>query len=87
MILIHFEFFGSDEELEEVYNVWKDMAIAAEGVELVGRFTPNQGRYHCTYLIKADSLAAWEKGYDNYTWPARDKSKLTRVSIEYYNEI
>ena len=64
MILVHFEFFGTDKELEEVYNVWKDMANASEGVELVGRFTPNQGRYHCTYLIKADSLAAWEKGYD-----------------------
>jgi hypothetical protein len=86
MILVHFEFFGRDEELEEVDNAWKEMANAAKGIELKGRFIPTQGRYHYTYLLKAKSLGAWEKGYDNYTWPPRDKSKLSRVSIEYYNE-
>jgi hypothetical protein len=86
MILIHFEFFGSDEELEILDNSWKEMAKASEGVEYEGKYIPLQGRYHFTTLFKVDSLHAWEKSSANWNYQ-RDKKKLTRASVEFYNVV
>ena len=86
VILVHFEFFGSDEESKIMDKAFIEMANEIEGLEFEEKLIPMQGRYHYTYLFRAEGLHAWEEGVEKLQYQ-RDKSKLTRMSVEPYRVV
>jgi hypothetical protein len=84
LILLHIDWFGSAEELQESDNSLRKACDEIDGVKYKGRFTPNQKKYHWTYLFKAENLASWEKAWEKMSESPRDYNKLTHGELEYY---
>jgi hypothetical protein len=83
IVLFYFDWFGSAEELREVDDNVKKACTETEGVEYRGRYTPNQKKFHWTYLIKAGSFAEWEKAWNKLSEYPRDYMKLPHGTIEF----
>ena len=74
LILQHFEWFGTEEELKAYDESWKKACDATDGVEFKGRYSPHTRRFHWTYLFKAD-------GYDKFD----EADKKVSVPEGWYN--
>jgi len=83
MVLINTEFWGSDEELNKLDNAIKDAVEKTVGVEYLGRFMPEQTRWHYTYFYKAESLTAWDNFLKNFEYK-RDRKISAHDTTEYY---
>lgn len=83
MVLVNIEFWGSDEELEKLDKAVKDAVEKTLGVEYLGRFMPEQTRWHYTYFIKAESLTAWDNCLKNFEYK-RDRKLLAHDTTEFY---
>jgi hypothetical protein len=84
LILQHFEWFGTEEELKAYDESWKKFCDTVDGVELKGRYMPDTRRFHWTYLIKADS-------YDKFVEagvkvPMPDRRKIPSIVNDLYYE-
>jgi len=84
LILLHIDWFGPAEELQESDESIKKACTETDGVKYKGRFTPNQKKYHWTYLFKAENLASWEKAWDKMSESPRDYKKMPYGELEYY---
>lgn len=83
MVLINCDFWGSDDELEKLDKAYKDMAKITDGVEYLGRYSPNNFKWHWTYFFKVESLTAWDNGSKNYKYK-RDKKNFSHGSVLFY---
>ena len=83
MVLINTEFWGSDEELKMLDKAIKDAVEKTVGVEYLGRFMPEQTRWHYTYFYKAEGLTAWDNFLKNFEYK-RDRKILAHDTTEYY---
>ena len=79
MVLVNWDFIGSDEELKEGDKTFKKMADMSKGVEYLGRYIPSNIKWHFTYFFKCESPEAWatRKRPD---WK-RDRSKWTHGAV------
>ena len=84
MVLINVDFFGSDEELEELTKAYEVVGEKTEGVKFLGRFVPGQTKWHYTFFFKAKDMATWASGLGNFKYK-RDKSKFTHGAVEFYS--
>lgn len=83
LVLFHFDWFGLAEELKEVDETIKKACAETEGVEYKGRYTPNQRKYHWTYLIEAENFAKWEEAWIKMSKYPRDYEKLPYGELEF----
>jgi len=84
LVLLHVDWFGPTEELRQGDEAIKKVCTETDGVEYKGRYTPNQKKYHWTYLFKADNLARWEEAWSKIVECPRDYKKLPHGELEYY---
>ena len=82
MVLIDVDFWGTEDELKILDKAYKNMAKKTDGVEYLGRHTPNS-KWHYTYFFKADNLAAWAGGNSNFDYK-RDKKLFSHGAMQYY---
>lgn len=82
-ILQHFDWLGSIEKLEELDKNFKKLRDGSEGVEFLGRYSPQNKKFHWTFFFEAKDLKTWTnmKSQDFYK---RDFKELTHVVTEYY---
>ena len=83
-ILSHFDWFGPIEELEEWDQRYKKLWDGSDGVELLGRFAPQNKKYHWTYIFKARDFNAWVNRKQPDPAYKRDYTKFTHNELEYY---
>jgi hypothetical protein len=83
MILIHVDFFGSDDELSELDKALELVGTESEGVEFLGRYDATQLKWHYTYFFRAESRDHWFTGESNWKYK-KDKSKMTHSVIQYF---
>ena len=82
-LLQHVDFYGSDKELEELDQSFKDMAEATDGMEYKGRYSPQNKKWHWTYFFKVKDYHVAEESQNNWKYD-RDKSKFTHGIGEFY---
>ena len=82
-ILQHFDWAGSIEDLEELDKNFKKLRDGSEGVEFLGRYSPQNKKFHWTFVFKAKDFKAWtnKSTQDFYK---RDFKELTHAVNEYY---
>ena len=83
MVLVNIEFWGSDEELKNLDKAIKDAVEKTKDVKYLGRFMPEQTRWHYTYFYKAESLTAWDNFLKNFEYK-RNRKILAHDTTEYY---
>jgi hypothetical protein len=82
MALVNWDFYGSDEELEEADKMFKEMADMSDGVEYMGRLTPTSLKWHFTYFFKCKDMNAWVNR-KRPEWN-RDRNKFTHGVIWFF---
>ena len=82
-ILSYFDWFGPIEELEDLDKKFKKHFNGSEGVEWLGRFGPQNKKFHWTYFFKAKDFNAWvnRKPVEGFK---RDYNVLTHNIVEYF---
>ena len=82
-ILQHFDWYGSIDDLKELDKKFKKLRDGSEGVEFLGRFSPQNKKYHWTFVFKAKDFKTWTNmtPQDFYK---RDFKELTHAVYEYY---
>jgi hypothetical protein len=82
-VLEHFDWFGPIEELDELNNRIKKLWDGKDGVEFLGRFTPDNKNFHWTHFYKVKDMKAWanRKPFD---WYKRDYKVHTHSVLEFY---
>ena len=75
MIVVNWDFFGTEEELKEMDKRCQKMADESEGLKFIGRFTPTGLKWHFSYFFKAETEKAWVKR-KRMTW-TRDRKVWT----------
>jgi hypothetical protein len=83
LVLFYIDWFGPAEELREVDDVVKKACVDTEGVEYRGRYTPNQKKFHWTYLVEVKNFAKWETAWDKMLKYPRDVNKLPHGVLEF----
>ena len=83
MVLINIDFWGTDDELKKHDKALTDAIEKTEGVEYLGRYSPEATKWHWTYFCKAESLTVWDNMLKNYQYK-RDKKLLSHDSTEFY---
>ncbi len=83
MVLVNFDFWGSDEDLKKLDSTCEKMTEKTYGVEFIGRFMPEQKKWHYTYFYKADSLTAWDNALKNFEYEF-NKKILSHNTTEFY---
>jgi hypothetical protein len=83
LVLLHLDWFGSTDELGESDEEVKKTCSETAGVKYQGRYTPNQKKYHWTYVFMADSFACWEDAWNQMAKRPRDYQKLPYGELEY----
>jgi len=83
MVQVSIEFWGSDEDLVVLDKAVKDACKKTEGVEFLGRFLPEQTRWHYTYFFKSDSLTTYDNMLNNFEYK-RDRKILAHDITEFY---
>jgi hypothetical protein len=84
MALMHFDYFGTMEELEAITKEWKNHAENTKGVKYIARLAPWNKKYHWTMFLELDNLTCLHD-YTS-TWDLeRDYSKMTHGIWESYS--
>lgn len=60
MVLYHFDWSGTKEELEEFYEYQMKIMDKTEGAEFIGKFAPLNKAYHFTWFAKFKDLATFQ---------------------------
>ena len=80
---MHFDWFGPIKELEEIDKKLKELWNGSDGVELLGRFSPHNHKFHWTWFVKAKDMETWVKR-KRPTFYKRDYKVHTHQIAEYY---
>lgn len=84
LVLFHFDWFGPAEELKEVDDVVKKACTETGWIEYQGRYTPNQRKFHWTFLFIAESFAKWEEAWTKISEYPRDYKKFPYGELEFF---
>ena len=84
LILQHFEWYGTEEELKAYDDQWKKACDETDGVEWKGRYVPHTRRFHWTYLFKADTYDKANEAGSKVTFP--DRKKIPSIVNELYHK-
>jgi hypothetical protein len=83
-ILESYDWFGPIKDLEEVEKKIKEHLKGIDGVEFLGRFSPENKNFHWTNFYKAKDFKTWANvdfGWYDHT---RDYKVHTHSVREYY---
>jgi hypothetical protein len=83
MVLIHFDFWGDDDDLKKFDKANIDMAEKTEGMEYLGRFAPTNKKFHWTSFYKIKNFRTWEDAIENRSYE-RNKKHLSHAHVEFY---
>ena len=61
MVLYHFNWAGTKEELEQFYQNWKMFLDNIDGADFIGKFSPINRRFHYTWFAEFKDFATYEK--------------------------
>ena len=50
LVLVHFDWIGTAEELKEADDAWKKACAETDGIEYKGRYSPLERKFHWTYM-------------------------------------
>jgi hypothetical protein len=84
LVLMHFDFFGTTEELEGIDDSMKKACEKTDGVAYLGRFGPRCKKYHWTRLFKVDHLNAFDAIWSNIDY-IKDPKIMGHAEEEFYN--
>ena len=86
LYILSFDWFGKLEVLDEWDTSLKKTCQEMKGIKYMGRWAPNNARYHWCYIFETDDYgkptAALNKARPGYT---RDYSKVTHSIVEVYS--
>ena len=83
MILMHYDWAGTIEELDKLCEIWKKHAEKTDGVEWKGRLVPWNKKYHFTNVMVVDDITRLY-AYQSTMESNRDYSKLTHAIYDFY---
>ena len=85
-VLAHFDWFGSVEELDNIALRLKEMFNGSKGVKFLGRFGPQNRKFHWTHFYTAKDLVTWATEYEkaDWSWFNYDRKVHGHEILEYY---
>ena len=83
-MLFHFDWFGPAEELKQMDEAMKKACTETDGVAYKGRYSPNQKKFHWSYLFEVDNFACWGEAWEKMSKGPRDYKKLPYGELEYH---
>ncbi len=81
---MHFDFFGTNEELKGNDESVTKACDKTEGAEYMGRFGPRSKKYHWTRMFKVEHLNAFDEIWSNIDY-TRDPKIHGHAEEEFYN--
>lgn len=81
---MHFDWYGSIEELEKYEESVKKLCEGIDGVKFLGRFEPHNKKFHWTFFFKVKDMSIWAKLPPQPEGFERDYKILTHIVNEYY---
>ena len=81
---MHFDYYGTAEELEELTKQWKKQAEKTKGVKYIARLAPWNKKFHWTIFLEMDNVACLHDFTSTWDYE-RDYSKDTHGVWEIYN--
>ena len=83
MVLEHFDWLGTREELEKYTAAVKKACEAVGGVEFKGLLSPWNKKYNYTFFFEAKDLKTWLEVPDRLVW-TRDYKIVPHEEVDIY---
>jgi hypothetical protein len=81
LLIMYYDWFGTDESLEKWKTEWKEACDDTEGITSCKHYTSHQARYHFAWVIEVDSYNRLMEAMAKMT-TTRDRNVLAHASIE-----
>jgi hypothetical protein len=84
MVLMHFDWNGSEEALKKFDESAKKTAAKIEGAEFIGRLSPQTMKYHWTHFYKFKDYSTYQKYSDAWSSEYKRPAELTHGEYDFF---